>query len=375
MTTTPSPDPCVIFREHRSPGGRIVAQATLNSERTLNALTLDMIRLLDAQLTRWRDDPDVAMVLLNGSGDRAFCAGGDVRALTQTIVRDAQAASGFATSYFQAEYALDYAIHCYPKPVLVWGSGIVMGGGLGLMAGASHRVVTETSRIAMPEISIGLFPDVGGSWFLNRMPGRTGLFLGLTGAPLNAADARFAGLADVALPSAGLPALVDALQSAEWHGDAEADRLLLSSLLRDRAAEANMPAGRIQTRFDRIQALTDADSLAGVAARFATASEDVDPWIRDAVRTFAAGCPTTAGLVWEIRRRVRHLGLADVFRLELVLAVQCCLQGEFVEGVRARLVDKDHAPRWRPGGIGGLDRGWIDRFFEPPWPAHPLAAL
>lgn len=375
MTTTRTPDPCMIFREYRAPGGRIVAQATLNSARTLNALTLDMIHLLDAQLARWRDDPAVAVVVLDGCGDRAFCAGGDVRTLTQTLVRDASAASAFATAYFQAEYALDYAIHCYPKPLLVWGSGIVMGGGLGLMAGASHRVVTETSRIAMPEISIGLFPDVGGSWFLNRMPGRVGLFLGLTGAPLNAADAQFVGLADVALPSAGLPALLDALQSAEWCGDAEPDRLQLSSLLRDRAAEAGMPAGRVQSRFDRIQALTDADSLAGVAARFTTAADDVDPWIRDAVRTFAAGCPTTAGLVWEIRRRARHLGLADVFRLELILAVQCCLHGEFVEGVRARLIDKDNAPRWRPGGISGLGRDWIDGFFGPPWSMHPLAAL
>ena len=136
-----------------------------------------------------------------------------------------------------------------------------------------------------------------------------------------------------------------------------------------------MPAGRVHAHYDRIQELTDADSLNGVAARFRTASDDIDPWIRDAVRTFAAGCPTTAGLVWEIRRRARHLGLADVFRLELILAVQCCLRGEFVEGVRARLIDKDNAPRWKPADLAGLDADWIDGFFAPPWPVHPLASL
>lgn len=377
MTTKTDPDSCVIFHEHRAANGRVIAQATLNSERTLNALTLDMIRLLHAQLTRWRDDPAVVLVLLTGSGERAFCAGGDVRALAQALSRDPASAGPFATTYFHDEYALDYAMHGYPKPILVWGSGIVMGGGLGLMAGASHRVVTETSRIAMPEISIGLFPDVGGSWFLNRMPGRIGLFLGLTGAPLNAADAQFVGLADFALRSTELSALSDALLSTDWSGETGQDSARLSALLRERAALAAeaMPAGRVHAHYDRIQELTDADSLSDVAARFRTASDDIDPWIRDAMRTFAAGCPTTAGLVWEIRRRARHLGLADVFRLELILAVQCCLRGEFVEGVRARLIDKDNAPRWKPADLAGLDADWIDGFFAPPWPVHPLASL
>ncbi|WP_241146784.1 enoyl-CoA hydratase/isomerase family protein, partial [Amnimonas aquatica] len=158
--------------------GNLLAVATLDAERSLNALTLEMVELLLPKLAEWAADARVVAVLLRGRGERALCAGGDVRRLTEAA-RTGQGDAGHAAEFFAREYRLDYAIHRFPKPLLVWGSGVVMGGGMGLFAGAGFRIVTDTTRMAMPEITIGLYPDVGGSYFLSRLPGRLGLFLGL----------------------------------------------------------------------------------------------------------------------------------------------------------------------------------------------------
>ncbi|NDV13778.1 enoyl-CoA hydratase/isomerase family protein [Crenobacter caeni] len=369
---------CVLFAEYTAANGYRIATATLNSERTLNALTLEMIRALSTQLARWQDDPRVALVVLSGSGERAFCAGGDVRALYRALTETpAPCPHPYAETYFSEEYALDYLIHTYRKPVLVWGRGIVMGGGLGLLAGASHRVVTPSTRMAMPEVSIGLFPDVGGSWFLNRMPGRVGLFLGLTGAPLNAADCLYVGLADYALEDGALPGLMAALCACDWQDGAAANGAQLDALLQGMADQAkeSLPPAQVEPHFARIEALTAYPTLAAVHEAVLGAQGDASPWLADAAGKLAAGCPTTAALVWETLRRARELSLADVLRMELVLALRCCANGNFSEGVRALLVDKDNAPVWQPPTLDRVDPGWIASHFEAPWPRSPLAAL
>ncbi len=227
---------CVILREIPTACGRRFGHATLNAPQRLNALSLDMIDRLAPQLAAWAEDSEIVGVLLDGSGDKAFCAGGDVAALYRAIkaVPAGQAAPEIAT-FFEHEYRLDHLIHTYPKPLLCWGQGVVMGGGLGLMAGASHRVVTPSTRMAMPEITIGIYPDVGGSWFLRRMPGRAGLFLALTGAPINAADARFAGLADYLIDEGERARLPELISATHWHapdeGDSAANHARLSALL------------------------------------------------------------------------------------------------------------------------------------------------
>ncbi len=180
----------VLFEEIPTADGYVIARATLNAAKSINSLTLEIIRQLDAQLRAWADHPQVVCVFLDGAGEKGFCAGGDVRKLYDSAREcGASKRNEYAETFFGEEYVLDHRIHTYPKPLIAWGNGVVMGGGVGLLAGASHRVVTETTRFAMPEITIGLFPDVGGSYFLNRMPGRSGLFLGLTGAHCNASDA------------------------------------------------------------------------------------------------------------------------------------------------------------------------------------------
>lgn len=350
--------------------GRLLAVATLDSERSLNALTLTMVDGLLAALADWAADPRVVAVLLRGRGDRAFCAGGDVRRLTEAARAGRQDASDAAT-FFAREYRLDHAIHRYAKPVIVWGSGVVMGGGMGLFIGASHRVVTDTSRLAMPEITIGLYPDVGGSHFLSRLPGRLGLFLGLTGVTFGAADALHLGLATQALPSGGWEALVAGLQAANWAADAheQVTRVLAAQAL------STLPAGPLQQQADAIAALMSPPDLPTLDAAW-RASTPEDAWLAKAVAGYRKGSPTSAALIWRQWETSRTRGLADVFRTEWVLSVQCVLHADFPEGVRALLVDKDLAPRWSPATLTEVDADHIEAHYAlPAGMTHPLEDL
>lgn len=369
----------VLFREQTTPSGHRIGFAELNSERTLNSLTIEMIRLLQPQLDDWAADAGIALVVLSGRGSKAFCAGGDVRRLQQTIVADAKAGADAALAFFTEEYRLDHAIHRYAKPILVWGGGVVMGGGLGLMVGASHRLVTPTSKIAMPEIRIGLFPDVGGSYFLSRLPRGWGLFIGMTAALLNAHDALASGLATHLLSEQDRDALWNRLENTRWHDDAEDNRRQLDELLRPfaEAAKPLWPESNLLRHGDRLERLA-------ASADFHSFHQDViaydgdDHWLAAAASTLRAGSPTTAALVWELQRRLANASLGDVFRTELIVALRCCAESDFVDGVRALLVDKDNNPSWSPASVDALTPQWVEHFFEAPaWPAgrHPLADL
>ncbi|XLZ71978.1 enoyl-CoA hydratase/isomerase family protein [Massilia sp. SR12] len=362
------------IEEREAPHGKRVAIATLDAPKSLHALTLDMIRQLDKALVRWEQDPQIACVFLHSSTDKAFCAGGDVRSLRDAILADPKAfPNPAAQAFFSEEYRLDYRIHTYSKPLVVWGGGIVMGGGLGLMAGAPHRVVTETTRIAMPEISIGLFPDVGGSWFLPRMPGRSGLFLALTGAPLNAGDALFTGLGDYFIQQQERHNVIAALCQADWRADGEQ---VADSVLREFAAAADynaLPASEVRTHFDAIQGMTASRTLTDVVAAIGAYAGDA-PWLQRAAKTLANGSPFSAALGWELQQRARHLSLTDVFRMELKVALHCCAYPDFAEGVRALLIDKDNAPQWQAATERDIT-GAVAHCFTAPWQQHPLSDL
>lgn len=375
MRDMATPESPIRLEVREAKGGKRLAIATLDAPKSLHALTLEMIRLLDGALQRWAADPSIVCVVLQSSTDKAFCAGGDVRSLRDAILAEPnEMPNTTAQTFFSEEYRLDHRIHTYAKPVLVWGGGIVMGGGLGLMAGASHRVVTETTRIAMPEISIGLFPDVGASWFLPRMRGRCGLFLGLTGAPLNARDALFTELADYVILQADREKVIEALCQADWHARCAAGTTLDQVLRRYPAPAAALPVSAVLANFDAIQALTEPSALADVVAAIC-AYEGNEPWLQRAAKTLSKGSPFSASLTWEMQDRARHLGLADVFRLELIVALRCCAHADFSEGVRALLIDKDNAPRWQPAALDDIDASAIEHCFTPPWPQHPLADL
>ena len=244
---------------------------------------------------------------------------------------------------------------------------------MGLMQASQFRLVTPKSRLAMPEITIGLFPDVGASWFLNRLPGKTGLFLGLTGVHLNARDALDLGLAD-RFVDADREQVLDALAETHYQDDRDANRRQLHRTLQDLATRPDSLTPAVMDHLDTINTLCDAATVNEVVHRILE-HKQCDGWLDKARATLADGCPQTAHLVWEQLRRSRHLSLAEVFRMEWCLAVQCTLHADFREGVRALLIDKDGKPRFRHRDVDQVDPEYIDGFFRNPAETHPLADL
>lgn len=369
--------PPVLFETLRSVSGHRIGIATLNAPATLNALNAVMVERLAGQLNIWERDPGIALVMLRGAGNKAFCAGGDVKALRQSIVsKPAPVPHPDALALFIAEYRLDYRLHQYKKPLLAWGDGIVMGGGMGLLQAASFRVVTERSRLAMPEINIGLYPDVGASYFLSRIPDRLGWFLALTGTSFNAADAMYCGLADYTLHADSLKLLLQQLEQTRWHSDITVNRAQLDSILKQCSRQAPCPpidSPIVQFAPLIRQALSTEDFKTAYYAVCALQNHE-NHWLQQAAKQLASGSPSTAALTWEMMNRGCQLNLAEIFKLELTVSVNRCLQHDFLEGVRARLVDKDQ-PHWKPETVEELTRPDIDSCFVEPWAAHPLVNL
>ncbi|WMN90065.1 enoyl-CoA hydratase/isomerase family protein [Vibrio parahaemolyticus] len=354
-----------------------IGVATLDNVSSLNALTYDMLVQLHDQLLKWKDDPHLVCVVLSGAGEKAFCAGGDVRAIYHVMHDEGKdTTAAFCTRYFTLEYECDYLIHTYNKPVIAWGEGIVMGGGMGLFMGASHRVVTPTSRLSMPEISIGLYPDVGGTWFLSQIDPEVGLFLGLTGALVNSSDAVTIGFADWLLLEEHYPTLLQELQSLPW-GSNNAKELVNALLaLMEESVIDSKPTTQICPCLEQIKQACKGFDLNLIAQRV-MAMENTNPWLENAKQTFAAGSPITAHICFRQVKEFHSLPLADCFRLELTLSVRCALLGEFKEGVRARLIDRDGEPNWMFNSVTEVDEDLVDTLFTSLWAKdeHPLAEL
>ncbi len=353
-----------------------VGRVTLDVPATLNSLTLEMVDLLQEHLNRWRDDPALAMIFIDGAGAKAFCAGGDVQALHASATATPGGPCEYAESFFTREYRMNYALHTYPKPVLCWGHGIVMGGGLGVMAGCSERVVTEATRIAMPEVGIALFPDVGGSWFLNHMPGKSGQFLALTGASINAADAIYTGLADRFIASELKDGVLAALLQQQWSAEADSNRGLLRHVLRPFCEQSleQCPAGQVEPHMDIIRSLCDGDDLHQVIDNIIGLETD-DRWLARAVGGLEKGSKLAA--MWIDRQlwETRHASLKEVFQAEIQLATNVVRHPEFAEGVRALLIDKDREPAWLYTSSRAVPTELLNRFFDAPWDENPLTDL
>lgn len=366
----------VVFQTLATASGKLIGVATLNVEKALNALDLDMVRAMTAQLTLWKKDPLIACIVLDGSGEKAFCAGGDVRALYHASVAKQGQVTQEAQVFFEEEYRLDYLLHTYGKPVLVWGDGFVMGGGLGLMAGASHKVVTQTSRIAMPEVTIGLYPDVGGSYFLNRMQGKMGLFLGLTAYQMNAADACYVGLADHYLNRDDKELMFDAMATLDWSDTPALNHQRLDSMINELSNQVEIPKGDsiLAANQDSIDKLMQG-SLSEIITRLSGLVTD-EPWLQRAKATCLAGSPISWHLIYAQSQLGTKLNLAQCFRWELNVSVNCCAHSDFCEGVRALLIDKDRQPQWRFKDVSAVPSAVIEQILVSPWPDnHPLAQL
>jgi len=365
----------ILFEELAAASGK-VGRVTLNIESTLNSLTLDMVDLLQAQLDAWRDDDSIGAIFIEGAGEKAFCAGGDVQALHASAVATPGGPCEYAEAFFTREYRMNYTLHTYPKPLICWGHGIVMGGGLGVMAGCSHRVVTERTRIAMPEVTIALFPDVGGSWFLNHMPGSAGVFLALTGASINAADAIYTGIADRFIASEHKDTVVRQLLAQSWQADSLANHSLVRHVLRPFAEQSigAWPAGQVEPHMATINALCDGDSVHDIIDNITSQSTE-DPWLSKARDSLANGSSLAARWIYQQLRETRHASLREVFQLEIQLATNIMRHREFAEGVRALLIDKDRQPAWQYANSRDVTDEVLAPFFSQPWPENPLADL
>jgi enoyl-CoA hydratase/carnithine racemase len=345
---------------------------TLNRPQALNALSLEMIRVITGQLLAWRADPQVGAVLLRGANRQgkapAFCAGGDIRFFHEA----AHAGDPTLEDFFSEEYALNHLIHTFGKPTLVLMDGITMGGGMGLAQGCAMRVATERAKLAMPETNIGLFPDVGGGWFLARMPGHLGEFLGLSGHALGAADALAVDWADICVPSARLDELVQAVADAT---DSEGVGAL--SAVNTFASDAG--AASLAAQRDLIDRAFAAPDLAAIVAALAAEQGEFAASLRE---TLSHRSPLMMAVTLELIRRARTMTLADDLRLERGLVRHCFhlrpgAASETLEGIRALVVDKDHAPRWNPAALTDVDAAMVAAWFASPWPphAHPLRDL
>ena len=348
----------------------VLGVLTLNAPASLNALSEEMMGALQAQLDAWATDDRICLVLLHGAGERGFCAGGNIRQLYQAIQRGNARHAGLR--YFSREYRLDYSLHVYPKPVICWGHGIIMGGGLGLMSASRYRLITPSASLAMPEIRIGLFPDVGAGWFLNRLPEGMGLFLGLTGARLNASDALRIGLADMAVPEDGLDTLLGLLQDTRWTGQIAADDNRLFRLLNrfEQDHPVTLPTSELASTEQTITGLCSLGSLPEIVAQLLSHNAPGD-WWQSAQDNLRSGCPTTAWLVYEQLRRARQMSLKEIFTMELAMAVRCCEQPDLAEGIRTRLIDREDSPRWLHASVDEVPWAHVEQHFEAPWGEGP----
>lgn len=371
----------VLFEELSADKGQLLGVITLQSEHSLNSLTLEMVDLMLAQLTAWEHREDIACLLVKAAGDKAFCAGGDVHTLYQAVTVQPGEPCQYAEDFFAREYRLDYLLYNYAKPVICWGNGIVMGGGLGIMAACSHRVATEKTRVAMPEVTIALYPDVGGSWFLNRMPDKSGLFLALTGATINGADCVFTGLADYLISHNQFESILETLLAQPWSTTQQHNRDLVSDLLAVVTADCQdiMPAGRVEPHLETINRLCAGDDDLAIINAI-SGLETEDPWLKKAANKLASGSPLSARIIYRQLQISSDMALADIFRSELQLSTNMIRYPEFAEGIRASMIDKDHNPQWQFTRAEEVPGDLLDKFFTAPscgasWPENPLADL
>jgi enoyl-CoA hydratase/carnithine racemase len=344
---------------------------TLDRPQALNSLSLEMVRKLTGVLLAWREDASVDAVVITSSSQKALCAGGDIRFFHRAGHATPTDGSALLEDFFTEEYALNHLIHFYPKPYIAVMDGVVMGGGMGIAQGGPDsglRIVTERTKMAMPEVNIGLFPDVGGSHFLSHAPGQLGYYLGLTGLTIDAADALYVGLADVFVPAvqlAALQSLIGATPGAQ-----------LAQAIRGFAAQFAGGAGASELQAQRT--LVDRHFGApGVAAVMASLAGDGSPFAQQALGAMRQRSPLMMCVTREMLARGAQLGVADCLRMERSLVRRNFEHGEVLEGVRALVIDKDNAPKWNPASLEQVTQEMVERFFDPVWPAwaHPLRDL
>jgi enoyl-CoA hydratase/carnithine racemase len=346
---------------------------TLDRPKALNSLSLKMVRAITASLLAWRTDPEINAVLIQSSSEKAFCAGGDIRFFYDVGTKTPMQDSALLEDFFTEEYALNHLIHFYPKPYIALLNGVVMGGGMGIaQSGVTSRlrIVTERTRMAMPEVNIGLFPDVGGGYFLSQTPGEIGRYLGLTGEIIEGMDAIYANLADVFIPTSALPSLLTLMT--------ESTRPDIRIAIRDFASQfyqapdvENCSLAQHRSVIDHHFKKHRVDEVMGSLAK------DSSSFAIATLATMNKRSPLMMAVTSEQLSRCKQKSVAECLRIERTMVRHCFKHGEVLEGVRALVVDKDNAPQWSPASMAEVDDALIASFFAEVWPsyAHPLAHL
>jgi enoyl-CoA hydratase len=347
---TASPIPPLVLAQIDGHLGRL----TLNRPAALHALNLEMVQIMTEALVAWRDDPAVTVILLDHSGARGFCAGGDIAMLATSGATDSEEAKAF----FHAEYRLNHLIFNYPKPVVAFMDGITMGGGVGIAIHAPFRIATERLTFAMPETGIGLFPDVGGGWFLPRLEGQIGIWLALTGTRLKAADSMRAGLATHFVPSEILGAVKAQITGA---GSTHDPRAALQSGLSALEEEAGSVRELTNDVVDKINKCFAFDKVEDIVCAL---EQDGSTWAQAQLATLASKSPQTLKVALrQMRLGAKLSRFADNMAIEYRIGARVVSLHDFQEGVRAVIIDKDHAPIWKPETLGGVTNTMLDKIF------------
>ena len=332
-----------------------LATVTLNRPQALNAFTLDMYRRFDPMLRAWAEDSSVKAVLIRGAGERAFCAGGDVRAIYEAG-RGLSGDHSLTAAFFREEYELIRRIHRYPKPYVAIIDGITMGGGAGVSVNGAYRVATERTMLAMPETGIGLFPDVGATRFLNLCPGRIGRYLGLSGVRVGAADALYCRFATHFVPRERVPALIAALIGS---GGVE------ETLAGFAADPGPAPIAARHPAIDRCFAGDTVEAILDALEREATEGGANAEWAAETRAGLMTKSPTSLKITLRQLITGRDLAIEEALALEYRLTQHVMAGHDFYEGVRAVLVDRDQHPRWDPPTLAGVDEAMVDSYFAP----------
>jgi enoyl-CoA hydratase/carnithine racemase len=338
-----------------------IGKITLNRPQALNSLNAEMVKAVYNQLLEWKKDPDIALLLIEGEGEKGLCAGGDMRKfydLKESGVKE------YAEQFFGTEYPMDYEIHHYPKPVLVYMNGIVMGGGVGLSFGASYRIVTEKTKWAMPEMNIGFFPDVGASYFLNKMPGSIGRYLALTAAVIKAEDVLYAGGADFYLESEKWSPLKQAIEETNWTLHTAAEDL---EKLLEEHCHSSIETSSLALNQEKINEHFQFESVEEIVASLKRSAENGDEWAEKTVNTILSKSPISLKVTLRQIQAGKNKSLHECLEMEMNLAMNFMTCDDFYEGVRSVLVDKDRNPKWNPAALEEVNEQTVEVFFNYKW--------
>ena len=356
----------ILFKEHKKSDSTVLLEIQLNNPAKLNALNLEMIQKLNQGIKKWRNRQELSSVFIHSEGDRAFCAGGDIAQLyskIKTSQKNGLDPALSARDFFHTEYETDYMLSQFPKPVVLWGNGIVMGGGMGLFMSSSHPIATENSLFAMPEVSIGFFPDVGASYFLTRIPHRLGLYLALTACRFKARTAQFLNLSAWCFNSKDKQKVFDFLKNSSFKNRADFD-IQFKDFYQKPEFLSSQECWIKKFKAEILKAL-EFKNLSSFYDYFSQVNLEDEQWEKNR-QNFLKASPSSLAVVFEqFKRASRQTDKKSLFEMEAVIAMNMSCRFDFPEGVRALLIDKTKDPQWKPGHVDEIDPEEVQKYFIP----------